>query len=89
MIFGFSEFKEHNKAKLKLKSTLNKPILTNKHLAYLLTEQFEGQTKQAKLGRVHNDGGQTKGQSYYLGRRGVERCKAKAVGPTGSVTNHQ
>ena len=51
---------------------LNKPKISNKHFAYLLTEAVMGQSLGAKLGGVHYPRGQTKGSTLLPGRRGVE-----------------
>ena len=41
-----------------------------------------GQPWEAKPSGVHYDLGQTKGQGFKLGRRGVGRTKIEVVGPT-------
>ena len=42
-----------------------------------------GQISRLKLGGSQWFLGQPRGQTWYPGRRGVERCKVQGLGPTG------
>ena len=78
---GSSELFEQYLTRFNQISSLNKPQNTNKHFAYWILRQKMGQLCEIKPSGVHYDLGQTKGQWFKPGRRGLGEPNLKVWDP--------